>query len=84
MFNDKNWQAETNVNMWPKKPQKDMWSNEQAMLMQHKMLKKQDYKNCQSIKNVKPKFHDLNCQSTEYYESKSVLTRNVKKNILCS
>ena len=52
-FNDKNCQAEKSVNMQPKKPEKDMWSNGPAMLIQYKMTKKsntvkqEDDKNCQ-------------------------------------
>ena len=53
------------VNMWPKKTKKYLQSNGSAMLIQHKMLKKQeDDKNCQSIKNVKSKYDDLDSQST--------------------
>ena len=64
-----NCQAEK-CDMWPKKPQMDIQSNGPTMLIQHKMTKKSnivpqaDDKNCQSIKNVKSKFDDLNSQST--------------------
>ena len=66
VFNNKNCQAEKSVNMWPTKPKKDMWSNgSAAMLIQHKILKKQeDDKNCQSIKNDKTKYDALDSQST--------------------
>ena len=57
--------------MWPVKPPKDMWSNGSAMLIQHKMSKKQkqvpqeDDKNCQSKKCYGSKCSDKNCQENE-------------------
>ena len=89
VFNDKNCQAEKSVNMWPKKPEKDMWSNGPAMLIQYKMTKKsntvkQEYdKNCQSIRNVKS--HDFDsqskvrrCSDMKCQENKSVIMWPVK------
>ena len=38
VFNEKKSQVEKSVNMQPKKPAKDMWLNEPAMLIQHKKL----------------------------------------------
>ena len=46
--------------MWPKKPIKDIWSNGQAMLIQHRMTKK-------SKKQVS---QEDDKKFTEYYESK--------------
>ena len=49
---DKNCQAEK-CDMWPVKPQMDMWSNGPTMLIQHRLTKKskivpqEDDKNCQ-------------------------------------
>ena len=68
----KNCQAEKS-NMLPVKPQMNMQSNGPAMLIQHKMSKKQ----------IMPQEDDKNCQSTKYYESKCVLTRNVKEILIC-
>ena len=73
VFNNKKCQAERNVNMWPKKPKKDMQSNGSAMLIQHKMLQKQkDEKNCQENINRRPLKSkvcaDRKCQATNYYK----------------
>ena len=54
---DKNCQAEK-CDMWPMKHKMDMWSNGPAMLIQHKMSKKQ----------IVPQEDDKNCQSAKYYE----------------
>ena len=82
---DKNCQAEDkSVNMWPKKPKKDMQSNGSAMLMQHKMSKKQivpqkEDKNCQENIHRRPMkskmYADKICQaakmSNKCYEAKA-------------
>ena len=60
--------------MQPKKPIKDMWSNGQAMLIQHKMTKK-------SRKQIVPQEDEINCQEIlirDQRSLKSMLTRNVK------
>ena len=54
---NKNCQAENSAHMWQKKSKKDMQSNEPAMLIQHKMSKKQRV----------PQEDDKNCQSKKYY-----------------
>ena len=64
VFKGRYFQAEKCVHMWSKKPTKDMQLNKPAMLIQHKMLQKQE--------------NDKNCQPKECYGSKCVLTRNVK------
>ena len=58
--------------MQPKNPKKDMWLDKPAMLIQHKMLQKQeDDKNCQSKKCYGSKVcADKRCQATKYYKGK--------------
>ena len=65
VLNDNNCQAEKVLICSQGSPKKDMQSNRSAMLIQHKMLKKQeDDKNCQSGKNVKYKYDDVDSQFT--------------------
>ena len=66
MFNDKNCQTERNINMWPKKSKKDMWSNRPVILIQHNMLKKQEILTRRPVKSKV--CSDKKCQTTKYYK----------------
>ena len=69
---DKNCQAEKS-DMQPKKPKKDIQSNELAMLIQHKMSKKQ----------ILLQADNKNCQSTEYYEPNKDQVKSMSSDKKC-
>ena len=71
----KNCQDEENSIMWPVKPKKDMWSDELAMLMQHKVSKKSTNRSSK-IKKLIGLANGKTCQATtcENTGSKSQLS----------
>ena len=83
---DKNCQAEKS-DTWPKKPKKDKRSNRPAMLIQHRMLKKQmpqeDDKNCQKNINMRPVMSkmcaDKKCQAIKCYKK---IDKNCQTNVV--
>ena len=80
---NKNCQAEK-YDMWPKKPQRDVQSNEPVMLIQHKRLKKhmpqEDDKNCQSKEFYGLKVcADKKCQASMCYKK---IDKNCQTNVI--